>query len=474
MATHREFFCAALAFCACGAIGIQPAFGTASSIQRAEISVRPVAGDATATLQKAFDDCFLAGGGTVTVEKGEYRVKGLRLRSDTTLLLKGGAVLTASRNCDDYEILAGDKVEPVPAEDFAPGVFWVTPSKRKTNDHILKCASRWNNAVIRILRARNVRIVGEPGSLIDGRDSYDPVGEEHFRGVHGISVHDSTNCAFSGYAIRNTGNWAHNVWRSADLRFEKLSILGGHDGIHFSTCDRVDISDCTMKTGDDCVSGFDNEDVTVRNCVFNTACSAFRFGGRRVLAESCRAYGPAEYPIRNSLPKADQISGSHGRPGAGWRTMLALFTYYSDFTINVRHDPGEITVRNCSVENAQRFLHYNFSGNETWQKNRPLRSIRFENVEATGLSLSLCAYGDKDAPLSLSLKDCRLAFKKPQRELVRAAHVESMTLDGVKAEGVDGPCARSWGGVSAPVVRNLSGALPEVVDADVPFRVNPI
>ena len=62
------------------------------------ISVRPVAGDATATIQKAFDDCFRAGGGTVTVEEGLYRVRGLRLRSNTTLLLKRGAVLKATRN----------------------------------------------------------------------------------------------------------------------------------------------------------------------------------------------------------------------------------------------------------------------------------------------------------------------------------------------------------------------------------------
>ena len=437
-------------------------------------SVQPVDGDATAMLQKAFDECFRAGGGTVTVEKGKYAVKGLRLRSDTTLVLKSGAVIKASRNCDDYDILAGDKVEPVPSEDFAPGVVWVTPRKRKTNDHLLKSASRWNNGIIRILRARNVKIVGEPGSAIDGCDSYDPIGEEHFRGVHGISVHDSTNCVFSGYTIRNTGNWAHNVWKSADLRFEKLTILGGHDGIHFSTCDRVAIADCEMKTGDDCVAGFDNEDVTVRNCVFNTACSAFRFGGRRVLAENCRAYGPGEYPIRNSLPKADQISGSHGKPGIGRHTLLSLFTYYSDFTIKVRHDPGEITIRNCRIENAQRFLHYNFSGNETWQKNRPLRNIRFENVVATGLELSLCAYGDKDEPLSLSLKDCRLVFKKPQRELIRAAHVEALTLDAVSCEGVEGPCVRSWGNVAAPVAHDLIGVAPDVVDADVPFRVNPI
>ena len=202
MNTRREFVAGALA------LGVLPAAVGAAPF---DLTVRPVEGDATAALQKAFDDCFLAGGGKVVVEKGEYAVGGLRLRSNTTLLLKSGAVLKASRNCDDYDILSNDRIEPVPEGDFAPGVVWVTPSKRKTNDHILKCASRWNNAVIRILRARNVRVIGEPGSVIDGCDSYDPVGEEHFRGVHGISVHDSTNCFFSGYTIQNTGNWAHNT-----------------------------------------------------------------------------------------------------------------------------------------------------------------------------------------------------------------------------------------------------------------------
>ena len=432
------------------------------------------AANATAALQNAFDECFRAGGGTVTVEKGVYPVKGLRLRSNTTLLLKSGAVLKASRNCDDYDILGGDALEPVPAGEFAPGVVWVRPRDRKTNDHLLKPASRWNNAIIRILHARNDKIVGEPGAVIDGCDSYDPIGEEHFRGVHGISVHASTNLVFSGYTIRNTGNWAHSVWSSSDLRFEKLTILGGHDGVHFSVCDRVEIADCTMKTGDDCVAGFDNEDVVVRNCDFNTACSAFRFGGRRVLAENCRCWGPGEYPIRNSLPKADRISGSHGVPGAGRRTMLSFFTYYSDFTLKVRSSPGDITLRNCRIENAERFLHYNFSGSETWQKNRPLGAIRFENVEAAGLSQSLCAYGDEATKFSLALKDCRFTFAKPQREFVRGAHISALTLDGVAVDGVDGPCVRSWGDVAEPKAENLTGVGTSVEPAAEPFRTKSI
>ena len=36
------------------------------------------------------------------------------------------------------------------------------------------------------------------------------------------------------------------------------------------------------------------------------------------------------------------------------------------------------------------------------------------------------------------------------------------------------PCARSWGDVAVPELRDFAGAEPNVVEADEPFRVNPI
>ena len=432
--------------------------------------VTPGNGDATTAIQRALDDVFLAGGGTVVIEPGIHCVRGLRVRSNTTLHLRSGAVLEASRDPEDFDVLANDALEPVPPEEFAPGVVWQPAATRKTHDHLLKSASRWNNAIIRLYRAHDAKIIGEPGSVIDGRDSYDPLGEEGFRGVHGIAAHDCENLELRGYEIRNTGNWAHSFWRCRDVAFSGLTILGGHDGIHFCSCDRVSIDHCTMKTGDDCVAGFDNEDVTVRDCDFNTACSAFRFGGRRVLVERCRAHGPGEYPIRNTLPRADQVSGAHGAPGVGRRTMLSLFTYYADFTLAVRHDPGEIVLRDCSIENAERFLHYNFSGNEVWQKGRPLSSIRFEGCEARAVGLSLCAYGDAARPLSLSFERCRFAFAPAQTEFLRGAHVAALALRDVTVAGVDGPLARSWGGVADPALENAVGIAPEVAAADAPFQ----
>ena len=154
--------------------------------------------------------------------------------------------------------------------------------------------------------------------------------------------------------------------------------------------------------------------------------------------------------------------------------MLSLFTYYSDFTLGVRSDPGEIVVRNCRVETVGRFLHFNFSGNEVWQKNRPLGSIRFENVDARDVGMSLCAYGDEAEKLSLSLAGCRVAFATVQSEFIRGCHIGSLVLDDVTVEGVDGPCVRSWGDVAAPEARNLSGVEPVVEQADVPFKTKSI
>ena len=109
-------------------------------------------------------------------------------------------------------------------------------------------------------------------------------------------------------------------------------------------------------------------------------------------------------------------------------------------------------------------------GNEVWQKGRPLSSIRFEGCEALGIGMSLCAYGDAARPLSLSFERCRFAFAPTQTEFLRAAHVSSLALRDVTVEGVDGPLARSWGGVADPALENAVGIAPEVAAADAPFQ----
>ena len=408
-----------------------------------QITLQPKEQNMTAEIQTAIDNCFLSGGGKIILDSGLFITGGIRLRSNCTLYLKSGAVLKGTRNMDDYKILDGESLEPV-NEDYKTDVLWTPPRTRTTNHHIVKAASSWNNALIRILDAHDVAIIGEEGSVIDGSDPYDPTGEEYYRGPHGIAYHYSKNLRFEGYTIKNTGNWAHIGYKSQNIAYRGLEVLGGHDGIHNSSCDDFTIEDCGFYTGDDCVAGFDNYNVVIRNCILNSACSGMRFGGRDALIENCRFYGPAKYFFRGSLSLEDKIAGNPC-PKEGRTNMLALFTYYSDFTLEVRKMPGNITVRNCTVENCDRFLHFDFTGTHTWQKNKPLTSITFENIEAKGIGMPFNAYGDRENPLTLTLKNCGIAFSEKTDCAIRSGNFALIDVESTVFENIDGALVKCYG-----------------------------
>lgn len=421
----------------------------------------------TAQIQKAIDDCFLSGGGRIILEEGLYLTGGLRLRSNCTLYLKSGAILKGTRNMEDYKILDKETLEPV-NDDYKTDVLWTPPRTRTTNHHIVKAASSWNNAIIRILDAHDVAVIGEKGSVIDGSDPYDPTGEEHYRGPHGISYHHSKNLRFQGYTIKNTGNWAHLGYKTQNIEYKDIEVLGGHDGIHNSSCDDFTIEDCGFYTGDDCVAGFDNYNVTVKNCIFNSACSGMRFGGRDVLIDNCRFYGPAKYFFRGSLSLEDKIAGNPS-PKSGRTNMLALFTYYSDFTLDVRKMPGNIVIRNCTVENCDRFLHFDFTGTHTWQKNKPLTSITFENIEAKGIGMPFNAYGDRENPLTMVLKNCDIAFKENTDCAIRSGNFALIKVENSAFEGVDGALVKCYGEPGQLEVNNVIGVKENMTVTDEPF-----
>lgn len=409
----------------------------------------------TAEIQEAIDRCFLSGGGKIVLEKGLYMIGGIRLRSNCTLYLKEGAILKGTREIADYKILGNDETEPIDAS-HQTDVLWSQAGERKNFDHIRKAASTWNNALIRIFEAHNVSIIGEKGSVIDGSDPYDPAGEEYYRGPHGIAYHYSSDIRLEGYTIKNTGNWAHIGYRSENMTYKNIVILGGHDGIHNSSCDRFTIEDCEFYTGDDCIAGFDNYNVTVKNCVLNSACSGMRFGGADVLVENCRFYGPAKYMFRGQMALADKIAGMPS-PEANGRVMLALFTYYSDFSLDVRRPPENIVIKDCTVENCERFLHFDFTGTHTWQKNKPLLEISFEKIRASGIALPFNAYGSADERLTLRIKDCDIAFSYPVDCAIRSGNFALIEVENTRFENVTDALIKGYGGEGEIKVNNTLG-----------------
>ena len=129
------------------------------------------------------------------------------------------------------------------------------------------------------------------------------------------------------------------------------------------------------------------------------------------------------------------------------RNMLSAFTYYSDYSLPICVQPGNIVISDCKIENADRFLHYNFSGNETWQRNRPLKDITFKNIDATGISMPLTAYGDETVKFDLSLENVNIEIRNGYEDidLINACNFDTIKLKNVRVKNLSGECmVRTW------------------------------
>jgi hypothetical protein len=150
--------------------------------------------------------------------------------------------------------------------------------------------------------------------------------------------------------------------------------------------------------------------------------------------------------------------------------MLALFTYYSDFMLDVRRMPGNIVIRNCTAENCDRFLHFDFTGTHVWQKNKPLTSISFENIVAKGISMPFNAYGDEKNPLTLKLYNCRISFNETVDCAVRGGNYKLISAEKCVFENVDGALVRCYGESGRVEVSNVIGVKENLTVTDEKFE----
>ncbi len=415
----------------------------------------------TRAIQEAIDACFLQGGGVVEIPGGRFLTGGIRLRSNVTLHLQKDACLMGSRDPEDYMDFLQDTIEPL-GEESRTHEVWVPVRERKSYDFMKLPGGRWGNGLIRAIDAHNIAIMGEENAVIDGMDCYDAQGEERYRGPHAISFHRCEHIRLSGYTVRNSANWAHAMFSCRDIEISHVTVLAGHDGVHLTTCDHTKITDCSFFTGDDCVAGIDNIDLVVSDSQMNTACSAFRLGGTDILIRRCHMFGPARYLFRGSLtPKEKEDSApswtrrdegseqatEQKTAGRHRYNMLSAYTYYADFSREIREQPGNIVLEDCRIEHVDRLLHYNFSGNEPWQNNRPLKDIAFYRISASHVKLPLVAYGDKDQKLTLEMTDSVVRFWEDASmdSFMQACNYEKISLKDVTITNLGQcPCLLTW------------------------------
>lgn len=380
----------------------------------------------TEKIQKAIDDCFLNGGGEVIIPCGTFRTGVLRLRSNVTLHLMSGAILEGSENWEDYMAYLNDKLEPI---EYNPD----SAEEGSVNPY-----SRWHNSLIKVINAENVSIIGETGSYIDGVNCYDPLGEQSYRGPLAITMYNSKNITLKGYTIKNSGNWAHFFLKCQNITAKNISVYGGHDGFDVRTCDNILVEDCTFITGDDCIAGFDNINMVVRNCFFSTACNIFRLGGTDITIENCKGDGRARFGFRNLLSPHKKIFRYQSDERC-WRRTWAVFVYYCDFRAEIRRTPGNIIIRNCEFEGTKEFFWLPF-GHE-WSCNRCLTSIKFENCKVHGINTTLFVEADPEEKITLEFENCEVSAEKGYEDMafMSIKHFDKLSLKNVKLLNFNNP-----------------------------------
>ncbi len=381
----------------------------------------------TRAIQAAIDAAFLDGGGEVIIPRGIFLTGSVRLRSHIVLHMLPGAVLKGSSELSDYEMDYSDTVEPIRYEDGE-------------DDECLRgnFLHPWFNGILRAFHAEDIRIIGEEGSVIDGGNLFNPNGEEGYRGPQAICMTYCKNLEFSGYTVKDSGNWAHTIHKCSNIFAHNLTVLGGHDGFHVRLCQNILIEDCEFYTGDDCIAGYINENMVIRNCVLDCACSAMRLGGTDILVDHCRTHAPSRYGFRGSL-SAEEKAASAPTTEKCRHTQHTPFLYFCDYPAKVKKPQGNIVIQNCVFEQPNSFFRLRWG--HRWCTNRSLTDITFRNCVCKGVSLPIDLCCDKDEPCTLRLIDCSISAREGSEDAIfmNADSFRQILFDSVTVTGYRNP-----------------------------------
>jgi polygalacturonase len=276
-------------------LSLQPAFVQPISIN---ISALGAVGDGktinTRVIQRAVDSIARAGGGSVCVPPGVFLTGTLQLRSNVDLHLERGAVLKGSANRQDY-VLNGRVVGLLFTQDAENVSITGLGTIDGNGDSFMELGKAKNleNASVSWTRQREqFRRVTE--GIGDG-----PVVPKD-RPFQMIIFSDCRNVTVRDVLITNSPFWTLHCADCdgvivSGVRIWCNLLVPNNDGVDFTSCSNVLMSDCDIRTGDDCIAitgysrhfdlpGYkdlrhDSENITITNCTMISRSSAIRIGG---------------------------------------------------------------------------------------------------------------------------------------------------------------------------------------------------
>ncbi len=267
----------------------------------------------TRAIQAAIDDCAQHGGGQVVIPTAVFVTGTIQLRSNVNLSLQNGAVLKGSSNLADY-VLNGTRLGLIyayQAENVAitglgtidgnDEVFFVWDQAKKIGEAGLKFVRQKDHF-------RQVTTGIGDGPVVPKERPFQMV---IFSECKNVTVRD--------VKLVNSPFWTLHFADCVGVIVSGIKIWAdllapNADGIDVTSCSNVLISDCDIRSGDDCIAitgyshhfdlpGYhnirhDSENINVANCNLVSRSSGIRIGG--LDQNSMRNYNFTNINITNS------------------------------------------------------------------------------------------------------------------------------------------------------------------------------
>ena len=474
----RNFFSRCLAL-ACAALAVSAASAAVFNVQDFGATGRK-ADDARAAIQKTIEACAAAGGGTVLLPHGEYTSGTLHLRSKVRFEIAAGATLFATTNEAAYEygtivstaaLLTGKNLEDV------------TITGAGTLDG--QAEYEWRDDDVEHSFDHKDRMIAAGKSI---RRSF-PVGLPQRKVFpHLLFLSECKNVNVTGLKWLHSPSWTIALYGCERARFEGLYIYTSlrdavwADGIDMDGCRDIQIENCTIETGDDCIIFISTEywgrprpceNITVSNCRLSSASAGIKFsegnraGIRNITVRDCVLTnvnrGLVFYTIRGGeirdvvlsdltihCNRFDWFWAGDGQP---FHFRVMRHSEWNRQPIQPGEPPPgvmrNITIRNVTAHGKGSSLI--FGHPESW-----LEGLRFENVRLFLSADPAAPYDTATNALNfryarnLELKDVSVTWERPSLKAWQSA-LAFDAIDGLELDGFTG--RQAWTESDAPGVQ---------------------
>lgn len=398
-----------------------------------------------AALNRAVGACAQAGGGTVYLPPGRYLTGTVELKSHVTLELDAGATLLGSENPDDYpatKSVWGDDHPMMAPLIYAVDAENIAITGRGTIDG--QGAIWWRR--LELTEPKKY----PPGPQTDAERA--EAGKMARGRPHLIRPVRCKDVVIEHVNLRNSAEWNVHPMLCDRVRIDGIAIAApasahNTDGINPESCRDVQILNCRIDTGDDCVtlkSGIDelgrrmgrpDENITITNCVMHrghggvTIGSEMSGGVRNVVVANC-VFAGTDIGIR--------IKSQRGRGGvveglavsnivmSDVPTPFAITTFYTG-----RDGPGEVHPVDEGTPRYRNLLFSNITargakiaGAITGLRELPIEDLTFSNVHLeaqTGFTIANAT--------GVTFLDCTIdTAKGPALLLTHATNIERARL----------------------------------------------